>query len=69
MKFQIKDFVGLHHLDIETYKHTTNVYVLITQRAGAMSFQHTMRPEQARFMAAALTMAADEADAQQGGAA
>ena len=65
MKFQIKDFVDGNPVEVEALDYKGSGLVLITQRAGAMSFQHAMRAEQARFMAAAIAMAADEAEKMQ----
>ena len=62
MKFQIKDFVDLHAIEVEPMEHKGDKFVLITQRAGGMNFQHTMRPDQAMFLASALHMAAEEAE-------
>ena len=63
MKFQIKDFVDLHQIEIEGHINRNEPLVLLTQRGGSMSFQHSMRPEQARFMAGALVMAAEQIEA------
>ena len=61
MKFQIKDFVDMQTIEFEHLHHVGD-YVMITQSAGSMYFQHTMRPEQARFLASALLIAAEEAE-------
>ena len=39
--------------------------VSVIQNSGSISFQHSMRPEQAREMAAALIACADELEAQE----
>ena len=62
MKFQIKDFVDLHTINVHPMKHDESGLVLITQHIGSMGFHHAIRPEQARYMAAALLMSADEAE-------
>lgn len=62
MKFQIKDFCDLHCVEVEAWQNKADKLVLITQRSGSLSFQHTMRPDQARFMAGALVMAAEQAE-------
>ena len=62
MKFIIKDFVDMHSVEIEPMRSTGDSLVTIVQHAGSMHFQHTIRPDQARYMAAALQMAADEAE-------
>ena len=62
MKFQIKEFCDLHAIEVEPMEHKGDKFVLITQRAGSMAFQHTMRPDQAVFLASALHMAAEEAE-------
>jgi len=64
MKFQIKDFCDVHCVEVEPWHNKGDKLVLITQRAGSLSFQHTMRPDQARYMAAALQMAAEQAEKQ-----
>jgi len=62
MKFQIKDFCDIHCVEVEAHQHKGDKLVLITQAAGGLRFQHTMRPDQARFMAASLAMAAEQAE-------
>ena len=62
MKFQIKDFCDLHAIEVEPLGSGDEKLVLLIQRGASMYFQHTMRPEQARFLASALQMAADEAE-------
>ena len=62
MKFQIKDFCDIHCVEVEAHQHKDDRLVLLTQRGGSMSFQHSMRPDQARFMAASLAMAAEQAE-------
>lgn len=62
MKFQIKDFCDVHHVEVEAHESKGDQLVLVMQQSGGMYFQHSMRPEQARFMAAALMMAAEEAE-------
>lgn len=64
MKTQILNFVWSHPLFVETMVHPNcGPLVLVLQSEGSMSFQHSMLPEQAREMAAALLAAADELDA------
>lgn len=65
MKFQIKDFVDLHAIEVEAHESGEDRLVLVMQKSGSMYFQHAMRIEQARFLASALQMAADEAEAMQ----
>lgn len=60
MKFQIKNFVDMHAIEVEPMHHNGKKLVLITQRQGSMHFQHTMRPDQAMFLATALQLAAEE---------
>lgn len=62
MKFQIKDFTDRDPIEVEPLFHDGKKYVLITQRGGSMSFQHSMRPDQAAFLASALQMAAEEVE-------
>lgn len=62
MKFQIKDFCDVHHVEVEAHESKGDQLVLVMQQSGGMYFQHSMRPDQARFMAAALVIAADEAE-------
>ena len=63
MLFKINNFAGASPLEVHPMQTGRDKLVLIVQNAGAMHFQHTMTPEQARYMAAALQMAAEEAEA------
>lgn len=62
MKFQIKDFVDMHAIDVEALQFNSQQLVVIAQSGGSMRFQHTMTTDQARYMAAALQMAAEQAE-------
>jgi hypothetical protein len=63
MKFSIKNFAEGSPVEVEfTNTKEFGKLIQVSQLAGAMHFLHSMRPDQARFMAAALQMAADEAD-------
>lgn len=63
MRYAVKDFTESTTVDVsvsDVKNHGKMVH--ISQFAGGMLFGHSMRPDQARFMAAALGLAADEAD-------
>ena len=62
MKYQINNFCDGHPVAIQAHHSQYGDNVLITQSHGAMSFQHTMTPEQARSMAVALVACATEAE-------
>lgn len=63
MKYSINNFVNSAPVEVEFVNHKDcGKLVNVTQFGGAMHFQHSMRPDQARFMAAALQLASDEAD-------
>lgn len=62
MKFIIKDFVDAHPMEIIDTVNKGRPLVVLVQFSGSMHFQHAMRPEQARYMAAALQMAAEEVE-------
>lgn len=68
MKFHVKNFTESDHVGIEGYaqefegKHSPTPIVMLSHYAGSLSMHHAMRPDQARFMATALAMAADEAE-------
>lgn len=62
MKFLIKDFVDMHAIEVEPMHHDGDRLVLITQRSAGMTFQHTMRIDQAMFLASALHLAIEEAE-------
>jgi hypothetical protein len=62
VKFLIKNFVETDPIEVSALENSGEAFVLICQRAGAMSFQHNMRPDQARFLAGALVMAAEQAE-------
>jgi hypothetical protein len=68
MKFNIKNFTDADVLGVEgtaqkfigdTQK---TPLVSISQDGGSMRLYHSMRPDQARFMASALQLAADQAE-------
>ena len=60
MKTLINNFVGINPVEVQTLKNEgLGNLVLITQSNGSLSFQHSMTPEQARAMAAALVATAD----------
>ena len=69
MRFNVKNFTDAEAVSIEgcaqnfPSKKGRTPLVCVTQYSGCMSFNLAMRPEQARFMATALQMAADEAEA------
>lgn len=59
----INNFCGGEPVEITTNVHPTiGALVSIYQSHGALSFQHSMRPKQAREMAAALIEFADALD-------
>lgn len=63
MRTLINNFCGSYPIEIESNLHSDQkigATVGIYQSHGAMSFQHSMRPAQAREMAVALIAAADE---------
>lgn len=66
MKYKIKNFTEANDVAVEMLPASDRdgPFVMITQFAGAMSFNFIMRPDQARFMAASLVMAADECGGQ-----
>ena len=56
----INNFVDSSPIEISPMQHErAGGLILLTQRGGAMSFQHAMKPAQAREMAAALVALAD----------
>ena len=62
MKFNIQNFNNTAQISIEHAKPSTGPVVLITSGRVGFSFVHMLTPDQARFMAAALQMAAEEAE-------
>lgn len=62
---KIKNFVDDAPIEISARQAqgTVCAVVCISQRNGGLSFQHDMRPDQAREMAAALIDAADSLEA------
>lgn len=70
MRTEINNFCGGCLITISGHVHpkeSIGAVVSITQGYGALSFQHSMRPAQAREMAKALIAAADELDVLQEG--
>lgn len=64
-KAMIDNFCDAEPINVEGRSHPNSdigALVTIFQNSGSMSFQHSMRPEQARYMAVALLEAADAAD-------
>ena len=60
MKILINNFTGGAPIEINANVHPEiGPLVSIVQRMGALSFQHSMTPEQAREMADALMVLAD----------
>ena len=64
MKTLINNFVDSTPIEVSAQESGSSIgkLVMITQRGGAMSFQHAMTPAQAREMAAALVKIADSFD-------
>ena len=63
MKTLINNFVGVNPIEVQSMKNEgLGNLVLITQSSGALSFQHSMTPQQAREMADALMVLADSFD-------
>lgn len=68
MKLIIKNFTDTDSIGITCSKPHDEIPQALVQlqaNSGSMWFHHAMRIEQARFLAAAITMAADEAEAAQ----
>lgn len=63
MKFLIKNFLQETPVEVYDLVDDDERLVVLSQAGGSMFFRHAMTPEQARFLAAALQSAADEADA------
>lgn len=60
----VNNFCGGSPMDVRASMHKTcGPVVSICQNSGGCSFQHSMRPKQAREMAAALIAGAEELDA------
>ena len=64
MQFKIKNFINSQELEITPREPDDHLpqRVSIDHYAGALNFHFSVTTEQARFMAAALQMAADEAE-------
>ena len=63
MKTLINNFIGSEPIEISTNVHPDiGPLVSINQHMGAMRFQHSMTPQQARAMAAALVAIASSFD-------
>jgi hypothetical protein len=63
MKTLINNFVGAAPIEISTNVHPEiGPLVSIVQRMAALSFQHSMTPQQARDMASGLLALADSFD-------
>lgn len=63
MKFNIQNFNGTAQISVDHAKPSTGPVVLITSDRIGFSFVHMLTPDQARFMAAGLQIAAEEAEA------
>ena len=59
MRRAVPDFVDGAPLEVSCQRFSEEVYVLLTQHGGSMSLQHTMKPAQARQLAAYLNECAD----------
>ena len=65
-KHKINNFCNGAPIEIDGHGNANHgALVSIEQHHGAMNFQHSMRPDQAREMALLLHVAADEAEADQ----
>ena len=67
MRIQINNFVDRSPVEVYGSVHTNpkiGALVTIAQSQGSTSLCHSMRPEQAREMAAALIACADELEAE-----
>lgn len=65
MKIYINNFVNSYPVQVSPHKSTDPAIgctVMIYQHLGALIFQHNMKPDQARAMAAALITCAEEAE-------
>lgn len=59
----VNNFVGSYPLEVGAHKNPTcGPLVTIKQSIGSCYFQHSMKPDQARALAAALIEGADELD-------
>ena len=65
MRYQIKNFVEGDPVVVECWltQNKNQPLVTLSQHAGSMNLSHLMTPEQARFMSASLSLAADKAEA------
>ena len=61
-RYLVDNFLLQTPIEVHGVKYGNDPLVLITQRAGSSSFQHDMKPEQARRMAGFLLKAADDAE-------
>jgi hypothetical protein len=72
MQYQIKNFQEASALSVQGHQHTfpdasnPTALVTVSQSSAGMSFMHTMTPQQARWMASALQMAANDAEQEVG---
>lgn len=58
MKFRIENCSASSAIELYTF----NRRIIISQYAGGMSFQHPMKPDQARYLAACLQAAAEKVE-------